>query len=1108
MENGTHSTAMSEVTGPELDIPIPILHDLIASSVATHGDKTALMCKHQPRDLLPAVSSRTTDAAPASSANELRWTHSQLQYGAELLAHSLAQKGVQPKFTIAVILSGRAEFHLILRAAVKLNCPFTPMNLRSPQNAKEIRHMLSLSETKVVFVEDAFVANALEENVPDLMHDMQLKVMMGGDSTTGSFLSFNDLISDPARDPTFEAQRRALDELPRTLDDTVFIWFTSGTTSLPKAAPHTNRSLTANIRSWGQSFELDDRRAWLHVFVGSSWTLAYCIPGGSVVHSNYNFDVLSIAESISTGEHTDVLLVPSMIDLLAASPLLTLDSNKGIAHVIVGGSKILRSHVQKAFKYLGCKGFSPFFGMTEGTSVCHETLHDVPDVKTPIYSGYTNPGAKVRICLPDGTSPVPKGEPGEIVQGGLQKIERYLGGQGKDSFFTDAGETWFRTGDQAVMTEDGRIDIIGRYKDMIIRGGMNIASAAVEAVIAEGTGLDAQLVGVPDDIAGEVPVAVVKTAKAGATSANDVKKCVLDRLGRSYALERVLYLQDLGVEDWPKTTSGKVLKRDLQVMVLDLIKREREQVKHSNGDGSIRQKRQLQLREDELQKYLLEQVQASGIPVTTIDDDFHSAGMDSLLAMQLRNAIIKSVSPDMELSQNIIFEAGNVRELCVQLESMDSKADSASDIAEKMSTMVERYSMFRRGKGHVIRSPGKHTVLLTGATGSLGAHLLAQLVARSDVRAVYCPVRGDDPARRLEDALRQRSLLTPALKSKATPVSFDVDKAAFGLDGTTLETLRNDLTLIIHAAWPVNFQLSLASFEPHLRGLQSLIQLSMDVKSQHPARMLFCSSMGVALSTQGQRRITEEPIMDLRQASASGYTQSKLVSEYIVQRAAEDFGAAACNLRIGQIIGDLKLGLWNENEAPPSMVRSALTLKKLPALDMECSWMPVDTMAASIIELAMLPREREQRLVYNLCNPRTFSWSRDFLPALTDAGLKFTTTSFDEWLEELKGYSASHSIQVAAAECPAVKLIEFYEATYGKKQRGSALGFDTRAAQADSPTMRDAPDVVKVGLVATMLGAWLEKWTPTSALGKQGGKRKRPASSFPDGGPSSRLRSR
>lgn len=220
----------------------------------------------------------------------------------------------------------------------------------------------------------------------------------------------------------------------------------------------------------------------------------------------------------------------------------------------------------------------------------------------------------------------------------------------------------------------------------------------------------------------------------------DVKKCVLDRLGRSYALERVLYLQDLGVEDWPKTTSGKVLKRDLQVMVLDLIKKERKQTRNSNGDGPISQRRRLQLGEDELQKYLLEQVQASGIPITTIDDDFHSAGMDSLLAMQLRNAIIKSVSPGMELSQNIIFEAGNVRELCVQLESMnsmDSNPDSTSDIAEKMSTMVERYSKFRRRKVHANISPEKHTIVRSShsmapshPTNRIGSYSLA-LLARS-----------------------------------------------------------------------------------------------------------------------------------------------------------------------------------------------------------------------------------------------------------------------------------------------------------------------------------------------------------------------------------------
>ncbi len=189
-----------------------------------------------------------------------------------------------------------------------------------------------------------------------------------------------------------------------------------------------------------------------------------------MTHCNFNFDVPSIAGTICSGECTDMLPVPSMIDLLAASPLLESVNNKGIGHVIVGGSKILRSHVEKSFKNLKCTRFSPFFGMTEGTSVCSETLYEVPaDVQAPIYSGYTNPGAKTRICAPDGTAPLPRGEPGELVQGGLQKIERYLGGQGKDNFFADAGETWYRTGDQAVMTEDGRIDIVGRYK-----GNLNI----------------------------------------------------------------------------------------------------------------------------------------------------------------------------------------------------------------------------------------------------------------------------------------------------------------------------------------------------------------------------------------------------------------------------------------------------------------------------------------------------------------------------------------------------------------------------------------------------------------------------------------------------------
>lgn len=694
---------------------------------------------------------------------------------------------------------------------------------------------------------------------------------------------------------------------------------------------------------------------------------------------------------------------------------------------------------------------------------------------------------------------------------------------------------------------------------MIIRGGMNIASATIEAVIAEVTGIEAQIIGIPDEVAGEVPVAIVKGSEKDRASFTAIQKCSVERLGGTHALERVLLLQDLGVDEWPKTTSGKVLKRELQIMMQDLLRREGEsdllngepngevdghfthevrerldalssQLVKINGDskmspsqyhdlktqlesmrvnlenvettskpktkGTHGTKGSLQLSEDELQKYLLEKLQSSGILVSTIDEDFHSAGMDSLQAIRLRNAVVKNIDlgADVNLPANVVFEAGNIRQLASRLKAGNSAPEeSGSHNIARMAAMIGTYSIFRPHEKQDGLAPEHHTALLTGATGSLGAHLLQQLIQRNDVKAVYCPVRGQNPAQRIEESMRQRSLvMKDAVKLHAVP--FDSGKIGFGLEESVLQTLRSDLTLVIHAAWPVNFQLSLASFEPHLRGLQSLIQLSLDVKSPRPARLLFCSSMGVALGTQGRITIPEEPIQDLRQAAGSGYAQSKLVCERVVQNAVLDFGASASNLRIGQIVGDTMHGVWNETEAPPLMIRSALSLGKLPAFEIvNClpyyatrsyayppqqnySWIPVDTLASAITELAT--RTQEPRLVYNLSNPRKFSWANDFLPALSNAGLKFSPTPFETWLAELKAFSSSHSVEEAIDKCPAVKLIDYYEASFGKDvQNTGVIEFSTDAAEKDCEGIRDAPDVVRSGLVERMLGSWMEKWT-------------------------------
>jgi len=143
-------------------------------------------------------------------------------------------------------------------------------------------------------------------------------------------------------------------------------------------------------------------------------------------------------------------------------------------------------------------------------------------------------------------------------------------------------------------------------------------------------------------------------------------------------------------------------------------------------------------------------------------------------------------------------------------------------------------------------------------------------------------------------------------------------------------------THIIHAAWPVNFQLSLSSFEPQLRGLHNLLNIALQTPHATPSHFYFCSSVAVAIATPAPAVIPEAPITHFSQALASGYARSKLVAERIVAAAAETAGVPTRILRIGQVVGDTQVGIWNDTEAWPLIVRSARTLGVLPSLDAVC----------------------------------------------------------------------------------------------------------------------------------------------------------------------------
>ncbi|KAL3479374.1 hypothetical protein BJX99DRAFT_222531 [Aspergillus californicus] len=472
-------------------------------------------------------------------------------------------------------------------------------------------------------------------------------------------------------------------------------------------------------------------------------------------------------------------------------------------------------------------------------------------------------------------------------------------------------------------------------------------------------------------------------------------------------------------------------------------------------------------------------------PVADPEVEFFGAGMDSLKAIHLRRLILRDFKFDdsKHLGQNIVFETGKVSSLAVHIHALQwGQAVANEDHTSIMRDLISKYSSFRQHAPGSAGLTSRRGVVLTGATGSIGAHTLHKLLNDDTISVVYCLTRRSSPKQAVLDALAQRGLdILPYQTNKVFAFKSALSEPQLGLDQVTIEQMRQCVSLIIHAAWPVNFNLPLLSFESHIKGLYNLIDLSLSVHMSDPAVMLFCSSISTALGSSSTE-VKEEPMNDFGDALNMGYARSKLVGERIVTNARES-GAKAFSLRIGQVSGHSEKGLWNDSEAIPLMIRSALTLKALPASEMTCSWLPADELACSILEIARacslkfddagaLGIKPGGDSVYNISNPRTFTWST-LLDILRQQGFVFDTIPFDDWLKRLRQSEAVGEELLN----PAVKLADHYEAMYGGERPSTPKTFITGKAERDSTTLRSGGlRIIQDGVLARYAQDWLNRW--------------------------------
>ncbi|KAH6663644.1 hypothetical protein B0J14DRAFT_682919 [Halenospora varia] len=551
--------------------------------------------------------------------------------------------------------------------------------------------------------------------------------------------------------------------------------------------------------------------------------------------------------------------------------------------------------------------------------------------------------------------------------------------------------------------------------------------------------------------------------------------------------------------DWPQTDKGSIIRAQCYMKFADQIKDMYTRLEGDAEGGTLR------LNLQEVVDFIMTTFRETiGVPLESPDVDFFAAGIDSLRAIQMRRIIVKTLELNgKQLTPNVVYENGTPKQLAKYLHALGQGEDGEEEgEASPMKEMVEKYSTFTRHHylfgtlannseslllGNEAPRPifkfANQTAILTGATGSIGAHTLAQVLANPEISKVYCLVRGENPMQRILDSLKERHLELPASSlAKIVAFSGDLSKPSFDLSSPTYTQMKKEVSLIVHIAWPVNFNIHLSSFEPHIAGLYNLLQFSLSVERPQPAQLFFCSSISTAFNAPTPATVPNAPIEDFGHASTMGYGQSKLVGEHIVRNAARA-GAHAYVLRIGQVAGDSINGVWNDKEFIPLMIRSALTLKALPDLRERCLWLPVDILATTILQLSQTLKKSRHPLgyepdvnpeiFYNLLNPRPFQWS-SLLTELSEAGLKFDTVPFMDWMEKLQE-SATHGDEL---KNPAVKLIEFFEEEFGAQDSFEKRGlmFETSAAQRDAQILRDPPRIVEDGYIRKFLGAWLEKW--------------------------------
>ncbi len=646
------------------------------------------------------------------------------------------------------------------------------------------------------------------------------------------------------------------------------------------------------------------------------------------------------------------------------------------------------------------------YGPTETT--IWSTVYRVQPEDIPVPIG--RPIANTQIYLVDheqyeknnSIQLVSVGEVGELLIGGIGLARGYLNQPDltakkfiPNPFSNEFGFRLYRTGDLARYNSDGNIELIGRIDNQVKIRGFRIELGEIEAALCQHS-LVREVVVVAEEKLGNkrliayiVPQGGLQQLQQKGAKIPFLRSFLMEKLPEYMVPSTFVFIDTL-----PLTPNGKVDRRALSSF-------SKSQARPDLGTLSVAPRTPMEKQLAQIWQQVL------GIEYVGVNDSFFELGGNSLLATHLLFQIGEKFQ--LKLPLLTLLQTPTIAELA-QVIRVFQDSNSLSDLRNTITTDLKADCLLDptiTPETPFIDSRTKpQKILLTGASGFLGAFLLHELLEQSQAR-IYCLVRASNPKQakqKLSSNLKNYLLPDDKLDTRIIPVLGDLSQPMLGLGEQQFRELAAEIDLIYHNGAFVNFIYPYTSLRTvNVLGTQEILKLASlsKVKPVH-----FISTLDVFQSphyTRMQVILEDEEVIGGEMLS-DGYAQSKWVAEKLM-KAAFSRGIPVCIYRPGTIIGHSLTGASQKSDLVARLIKGLIQMGNAPELNLNMSLTPVDYVSKAIIHLSL--QATAWGKVFHLLSPHALPF-RQFVDEIRSFGYSITWTDYQQWQTQLLNTAVKH----------------------------------------------------------------------------------------------------